>query len=67
MLHLRGSGPRLCDGLSRREFLRAGGLGLAGLALPELLRVQAANAKTRFQSVIQLFLWGGPSQHEIST
>jgi hypothetical protein len=54
----------LCDGLSRREFLRAGGLGLAGLALPELLRVQAANAKTRFKSVIQLFLWGGPSQHE---
>jgi hypothetical protein len=54
----------LCDGLSRREFLRAGGLGLAGLALPELLRVHAANAKTRFKSVIQLFLWGGPSQHE---
>ncbi|HEY7156482.1 MAG TPA: DUF1501 domain-containing protein, partial [Gemmataceae bacterium] len=64
MLHLCGSSPRLCDGLSRREFLRAGGLGLAGLALPELFRIRAANVKTRFRSVIQLFLWGGPSQHE---
>jgi hypothetical protein len=64
MLHLRGSRLRLCDGLSRREFLCAGGLGLAGLTLPHLLRADTANRKPRFKSVIQLFLWGGPSQHE---
>jgi uncharacterized protein (DUF1501 family) len=64
MLHLCGSRLRLCDGLSRREFLRAGGLAVAGLGLPQLLQARAADGKTRFQNVIQLFLWGGPAQHE---
>jgi hypothetical protein len=64
MVHLCGPGPRLCDGIPRREFLRVGGLALAGLTLPELLRSQAATASGRLRSVIQLFLWGGPSQHE---
>ena len=64
MLHLCGRGPRLCDGIRRREFLRAGGLALGGLCLPDLLRSPAASAPIRFRSVIQLFLWGGPSQHE---
>ncbi|HEY7313636.1 MAG TPA: DUF1501 domain-containing protein [Gemmataceae bacterium] len=64
MLHLCGRKLRLCDGLSRREFLRAGSLALGGLTLPELLRADAANRKTHFKRVIQLFLWGGPSQHE---
>src|SRR5262249_49489152 len=64
MLHLYGSSPRLCDGLSRREFLRAGGLGLAGLALPQLLHARTANRKARVKNIIQLFLWGVPSQHQ---
>src|SRR6516165_10429293 len=66
MLHLCGPGPRLCDGLTRREFLSAGSLGLAGLALPALFHARAAAATpaARTKSVIQLFLWGGPSQHE---
>src|SRR5271165_6219384 len=66
MLHLCNSGTRLCDGRSRREFLQAGGLGLAGLTLPGLLRerARAAGSKPRAKSVIQLFMWGGPSQLE---
>ena len=64
MLRLHGSGSRLCDGVSRREFLRAGGLGLAGLTLPSLLSARAAGARPKAKSVIQLFMWGGPSQHE---
>jgi hypothetical protein len=67
MFHLYGSGARLCDGVTRREFLRVGGLGLAGLTLPALLRSQAAAAparRPRVKCVIQLFMWGGPSQHE---
>jgi hypothetical protein len=71
MLHLCGSGTQLCDGVTRREFLRVGGLGLAGLALPSLLRArassQAASAAARLTQAkhcIQLFMWGGPSQHE---
>jgi hypothetical protein len=64
VLHLCGSGSRLCDGIRRREFLRAGGLALAGLTLPQLLNALATTNKPHFRSVIQLFLWGGPSQHE---
>jgi hypothetical protein len=66
MLRLCSSGARLCDGLSRREFLRVGGLGLAGLTLPDLLRgrAQGASPRGRAKRCIQLFMWGGPSQHE---
>jgi hypothetical protein len=65
MLHLCGPGTRLCDGVTRREFLRVGGLGVAGLTLPSLLAARAAApTRARARSVIQLFMWGGPSQHE---
>jgi hypothetical protein len=37
MLSIQGSHARLCDGLTRREMLRVGGLASFGLALPELL------------------------------
>ncbi|MDB5309970.1 MAG: hypothetical protein JWO38_4172 [Gemmataceae bacterium] len=36
------SGVRLCDGMTRRELLRAGGLGAAGLSLSGLLTAEAA-------------------------
>jgi hypothetical protein len=66
MLHLCTTAARLCDGVSRREFLRVGGLSLAGLTLPQFLHARAADSQTRtkVKSCIQLFLWGGPSQHE---
>lgn len=66
MLTLRATGPRLCDRLTRRDMLHAGGLGLLGLSLPDLLRQQAHAApggKTRTKSCIVLFLMGGPPQH----
>jgi hypothetical protein len=48
--------------LHRREFLRVGGLGLAGLTLPALLRQEArAGAPSRPKSVIYIVLGGGPS------
>jgi hypothetical protein len=68
MLSLRTrQGATHCDGLTRREVLRAGALGLGGLTLPDLLRLQegargAASPRTgRARSVIMLFLSGGPS------
>jgi len=67
MLDLRGSGTPLCDGISRREFLRVGALGLGGLSLPGLLEARALGEtahRIRPKSCIQLFMWGGPSQHE---
>lgn len=70
----------LCDGVSRREWLRLGGLSLMGLSLPELLRAEASAAPPaatprlgaqlggatfgRAKSVIFLWLQGGPPQHE---
>jgi hypothetical protein len=54
---------RHCDGISRRDLLRIGALGLGGLTLPGLLRLQASASETRprARSVIVLFLSGGPS------
>ncbi|HZY87385.1 MAG TPA: DUF1501 domain-containing protein [Gemmataceae bacterium] len=57
---------RYCDGLSRRSFLTAGCLGLAGLALPDWLRQKACAAEegqpTRDTAVILIWLDGGPTQ-----
>ena len=68
MFSLLGREQRLCDGLSRREMLRIGGLGLGGLTLPRLLqnRTQATEAQppVRAKSVILLFNTGGIPQHE---
>ncbi|MCI0379912.1 MAG: DUF1501 domain-containing protein [Gemmataceae bacterium] len=65
MLHLFSQqGTRHCDGLSRREILRVGALGLGGLTLPNLLQLEsfaAAPSRRRARSVIILFLSGGPS------
>jgi hypothetical protein len=67
MLSIHDNGVRLCDGLTRREWLRVGGLGVCGLALPQL---QAAPVATpsgtvgRAKACIVLFLTGGPPQHE---
>jgi hypothetical protein len=67
MLRLLGPSGPLCDGLSRRELLRIGGLGLGSLALPELFRLQARGTekkRRKVRSVLLLFMWGGPSQLE---
>jgi Protein of unknown function (DUF1501) len=61
---------RTCDGVSRREFIKIGGLTFLGLTMPEVLRMEAAAAaegtagKTQARSVILLWMDGGPSQHE---
>jgi hypothetical protein len=47
---------------NRREFLRVGALGLAGLSLADLLRQDArADVASRPKSVIYVVLGGGPS------
>ena len=56
MLHLTDpSVHKNCSGLSRREVLRIGALGLGGLTLPDLLRareeVAAAGGSVRDVSV----------------
>jgi uncharacterized protein (DUF1501 family) len=65
MLTFNDRGVRLCDGLSRREVLRVGGLGLLGLSLPTLLQARrAATSGPSARACILLYLSGGPPQHE---
>src|SRR5204863_2980608 len=50
---------------SRRDFLRIGALGMGGLALPQLLRAEAAvGIKRSHKAVIMIYLPGGPSHQD---
>ena len=63
MLEIRGRNYRLCDGVTRRSFLKIGSLGFAGLTLTHVLRLrraQAAGVRSK-TSVILFWLAGGPS------
>jgi hypothetical protein len=72
MLSLLSPEPtRLCDGISRREVIRIGGLGAFGLTLPNLLTARAAANSgdsrpplRKPKSCIVLFLLGAPPQQE---
>lgn len=71
MLSLLGRGVRLCDGLTRRELLRVGGLGFTGLLWSDLLRNQGAAAPDKngtpagsfgkAKACILIYNYGGPS------
>ena len=62
MLSLRSSSIR---GIGRREFLRFGSLAVGGVTLADVLRQRATAANARRDTaVIQIFLCGGPSQHD---
>ena len=51
-------------GCSRRAALIAGGLGVVGLSLPQLLRAESGVRTKRDKSIILIVPWGGPSQHD---
>jgi hypothetical protein len=71
-LRILGSPKRLCNGLTRREMIVTGGLGLCGLTLGDQLAGCRARADAeklapgrsfgRAKNVILLYLFGGPSQ-----
>src|SRR5438045_6455320 len=67
MLTIYGrSNNGFCDGVSRRNFLKIGALGLGGLALPQLLRAEAQNGIRKSQkSVIMVYLPGGPPHQDM--
>src|SRR5262245_6313808 len=71
MLRILGSRKTLCDGISRRDFLHIGGLGVLSVGLSDVLRLQEAQASARPSSgygkakaCILLFPYGSPPQHE---
>lgn len=62
-----GSTSADCTGLSRRSFLRVGGLSALGLSLSGFLRLQASTPATTSRkniSCILLWMQGGPSHHD---
>ena len=63
-LSLSTSHHRLCNGTSRRDFLRIGALSPLGLSLPQLLGADAPGRSSRAQSVILVYLGGGLSHHD---
>ncbi|HEY7156801.1 MAG TPA: DUF1501 domain-containing protein [Gemmataceae bacterium] len=64
MLNIGSAPVRLCEGLTRRSFLKVGTAGMAGLTLPNLLGLQQAGAveaaKAKIKNCITLFLVGSP-------
>ncbi len=69
MLSVLGQSGKLCDGVTRREAMRVGGLSLfAGMTLPRLLRAAESASSVRpgkAKSVILFNLLGGPSQQDM--
>src|SRR4026209_239444 len=65
MLTINGTKSRFCDGVSRRNFIRIGALGLGGLALPQLLQAEAkAGIRKSHKAVIMIYLPGGPPHQD---
>ncbi|MFT7639554.1 MAG: hypothetical protein ACI9G1_001290 [Pirellulaceae bacterium] len=64
MLHIGHEKVPVCSGPSRRSFLQAGAAGLAGISLPNLMRMEANGAvdysKAKIKNCITLFLVGSP-------
>src|SRR5258705_13904320 len=57
---------RFCDGVSRRNFLKIGALGLGGLALPQFLQAESQMGIRRSHKAgIMIFLAGGPLHQDI--
>jgi hypothetical protein len=71
MIRLLGSPKRVCNSLTRRDWLHLGGLALFGVGLSDFLRwqpLQAAGPRaSRFgqaKACILLYKYGSPPQHE---
>jgi hypothetical protein len=74
MLTIFGRSNKFCDGVSRRSFLKIGGLGIAagGLTLADIFRAEAHAGATGSQlrsgqqkAVINVFLGGGPPHQDM--
>ena len=57
---------RQCDGVSRRGFLKVGGMALGGLSLGQLLELEAAaGTGSSHKALINIYLPGGPSHIDL--
>ncbi|MBI84051.1 MAG: hypothetical protein CMJ81_12695 [Planctomycetaceae bacterium] len=61
MLTIPGCRSEFCDGVTRRSFLRIGGLAFGGLSLTDILRAESQQQRARsHKSIIMIVLPGGP-------
>jgi hypothetical protein len=70
MLTLLGRSMRMCDGIHRRSFLKAGAFafGSTTLSLADIYRAEAASPKASLaghKSLINIFLGGGPPHQDL--
>ena len=57
---------RFCDGQTRRDFLKIGGMVMGGIALPQLLAAEAqAGLGKSHKAIINVFLPGGPPHQDM--
>lgn len=66
MLSISGPASRFCDGVSRRSFLKIGGLALGGLSMADILRAEArAGIRRSHKAIIMIYLPGGPPHQDL--
>ncbi len=66
MITVHGRTKKLCDGMTRRELMRVGGISLFGsMTLPQLLRGADGPLKGPAKSVIMFNLLGGPAHMDM--
>lgn len=67
MLTFQGnSSDRLCDGITRRNLLRVGGLAMGGMTLPQLLQAeQNAGIRNSNKAVIMIYMVGAPPHQDM--
>lgn len=69
MLTITGPKIRYCDGVSRRGFLKIGGLStgaLGGLSLASLLQAESTSTRRNSEkAIINIFLGGGPPHQDM--
>ncbi len=66
MLTIYGKKARFCDGISRRNFLRIGALGLGGMAVPQILKAEAESGiRKSHKAIIMIYLPGGPPHQDM--
>ena len=67
MLSIVGRPQRLCDGVSRRSFLKIGAFafGAAQFTLADILRAEQSLGTSSHKAVINVFLGGGPPHQDM--
>ena len=65
MLPITGAATRLCDGVTRRDLLKIGALGMGGLSLNQLLAAESAAPRRTAKAVIMIYLVGAPPHQDM--